>query len=394
MLYFFFYLLFIFPEASRSEILNLIDLPLGDETFFSYSVNLPNDCSFHGVQKIEISNFDSVKKKNFILDKINSVQKKLNFSIDEEEIDDDRIVFSLKGSTNLSFEFFLKKSETTPSCNLVKVAHINDKKFNMDHIEIEYKSALFSPVIQKIIIKDENNQDSDIYIYPWQLRGQISVYELNIGPAVNIHSNIRYKNKNLFEKDDPAMAPVPAFFFRYGPFFINKNGMGSLLYHKEDFSLLGMGLLEGEPYKNAGLKEREQGIFAGFIAKYNNLELTYYNAFFDEKGYNLKLNLAPEFYYRISWKITPQLFVQYWDNNYVDYYFGVTSEETVSSLKSYKGSHTINYGGMLEIMHFVKKWTILGSAGVKVYGKEVQSSPTVVKKNELRLILSVLYKVF
>lgn len=381
--------------SAQAEVLKLLDIPLADETFFTYSVDVKEECSFKDVSEIHVSSFDSGKKQNIFLDKIDYFQKKLNLSIDEKEINPERIIFSLKGSTNISFEFFFKKSDTTPSCNLVKVIHINDKKFNIDHIEIDYSSALFSPVVQKYIVKNEETQDSEIYIYPWQLRGQISMYELNIGPALNIHSNIRLNNRNTFERNDPVIQPVPAFFFRYGPFFINKNGMGSLLFHYRDFSLLGMGLLEGEPYKTPGLHERKQGAYAGGILKYNFLELSYYNDFFDNKGYNLKLNIAPEFYYRVSWKISPQLFLQYWDNDYVDYYFGVKPNEVFpSGLREYKGTHTLNYGGMFEVMHFVKDWTFVGSAGVKLYGNEVKDSPTVVKKSELRLILSVLYKVF
>ena len=226
------------------------------------------------------------------------------------------------------------------------------------------------------------------------MRGQVSIYEFSIGPALNIHSNIRYKNKNSFERTDPVIQPIPAFFFRYGPFFVNKNGVGSLLFHKGNLSVLGMGLLEGEPYKSPGLQEREQGVFAGSIVKYNMLEFTYYKDFVQDKGYNLKLNIAPEFYHKLSWKFTPQAFIQYWDNKYVDYYFGVKPEESVSGLRPYSTTHTLNYGGMFEVMHFVKRWTFVTSAGVKIYGKEVHQSPTVVKPSELRFIVSALYKVF
>lgn len=379
---------------AQAEVIKLLSVPLGDETFFDYSVDIKKECTFEGVDSIMIPSYELAEKSNILLTKISFFQKKLNLEIDESEITNNRITFSLKGATNLSFEFIYKKSNSTPSCNLVKVIHLNDKKYNMDHIDIDYNNFLGSPVIQKLIIKDENHQDSDVYLYPWQLRGQISAYELNIGPALNIHTNIRLNNLNTFEKSDPVVEPVPAFFFRYGPIFLNKNGMGSLLFHSHEFSILGMGLLEGEPYKTPGLLERKQGIFAGTILKYDYVELTYYNNFFKNKGFNLKLNVAPEFYYKLSWKFTPQVFAQYWDNKYVDYYFGVSPEETVSGLKAYKGTHTMNYGTMFEVVHFVNKWTFLTSAGAKFYGKEVYSSPTVVKKTELRFIASILYKVF
>jgi hypothetical protein len=382
-------------SSAQAEVLKLLEIPLEDGTFFTYTVDTKYECSFKGVLEVEVPSFEQAKKQNILLTKINFFQKKLNLEIEEQEVTDDRIIFSLTGSTNIFFEYFFKKSETTPSCNLVKVMHINDKKYNMDHLEIDYSNFLKSPAIQKITVKDEFNQDSDVYLYPWQLRGQISIYELSIGPALNIHSNIRINNKNAFERTDPVIQPIPGFFFRYGPFFINKNGVGSLLFHKGELSILGMGLLEGEPYSTPGLQEREQGIFAGSIIKYDYVELTYYKDFIQDKGYNLKLNIAPEFFYKISWKFTPQVFVQYWDNDYVDYYFGVRPEESkVSRFRNHRGTHTMNYGAMFETMHFVKKWTFVNTVGAKFYGEEVYNSPTVTKKVEWRFILSALYKVF
>jgi hypothetical protein len=381
-------------SSAKAEIIKLLQLPLGDQTFFDYSVDLKNECSFAGVDSIIIPSYELAKESNLLLTKVSYFQKKLNLEIDESEITPERITFTLKGSMNLSFEFFFNKSKTTPSCNLVKVIHINNKRYNMDHIEIDYNNFLRTPVVQRFIIKDDNDDSDDIYLYPWQLRGQVSAYELSIGPAISIHTNIRKNNRNSFQKHQPAIEPIPGFFFRYGPIFFNKNGLGTLLYHKGDFSLLGMGLYEGEPYKSPGLQEREQGIFAGFIAKYDYVELTYYNDFLKDKGYNLKFNIAPEFYHGLSWKFTPQVFMQYWDNNYVDYYFGVTPQETVSGLPAYSATHTFNYGTMFEVMHFVNKWTYVLDVGAKFYGKEVYQSPTVINKTELRFIASVLYKVF
>lgn len=380
-------------KLEASEV-TLLKVPFTDGTTYDYTIDLKEKCSFKGVDSVITPSFEEAKKTNIVLDKINFLQRKLNLEIDKQEIEDDRITFSLTGSTNVFFEFSFKESQTSPSCQLVKAIHFNNKTYNLDHIEIEYSHALISPVVQRIIIKHPDQKEADEYLYPWQLKGQISVYELNLGLAAFAHSNIRYKNLNLFEKNDPVIQPIPAFFFRYGPLFLNKNGFGSLLYHSGEFSFLGMALLEGEPYKASGLMEREQGVYMGTILKYNFVELTWYNDFFHEKGYNLKLNLAPEFYHRLAWKFSPQVFMQYWDKNYVDYYFGVKPSESSSGMRKYNGNATFNYGGAFETMHFMKKWTFVMNVGVKFYGNEVHSSPTVIRQKEYRFIASVLYKVF
>ncbi len=390
-------LFFIFSYSLKAEPppVTLLNLPLSDNTDFTYTVVPKKECSFEGVEKIATAPFSEESKGNLIIDLASYLQKKINLEIDQQEITPEHISFSLKGSQNLFFEFFYKQSETTPSCQLVRVLHFNNKVYNLNHIKIDYSTALKSAVIEKITILDEDGQNTNLQIYPWQLKGQMSFYEFNIGPALNIHTNIRVKDQKTFQKKDPAIEPIPAFFFRYGPLFLNKNGLGSLLFHYKDLSLIGMGLLEGEPYQGPGLKNRPQGVFFGSILKYNLFELTFYNDFFKDKGYTLKANIAPEFRYRLAWKFSPQAFLQFWDKEYVRYYFGVKPEEAMRSpFPTYKPSYTFNYGAMLETTYFVDRWTYVFATGVKRYGSEVYHSPTVNKKQELRFIFSVLYKIF
>lgn len=385
---------FLIANFAKAEQATLLAIPMGDGTSFNYTIDLQEKCSFQGVTDISVPSFEQSKKINFVLDKLSFFQKKLNLEIDKKEIMPERITFSLKGARNLYYEFFFRASENPSSCNLVRVLHFNNNTYNLERIQIDYNTILKSPVVEKIIIKNGNGKNQDLYLYPWQLRGQMSAYEFNIGPAVNIHTNIRLNNLNKFQKNNPVVEPIPGFFFRYGPFFLNKNGMGSLLYNHGDFSILGMGILEGEPYRAQGLHEREEGVYMGSILKYDAVEFTYYNDFFKNKGYNLKLNVAPEYFYRLSWKFSPQLYVQYWNRAYVEYYYGIKPEEISSTWKYFRGSPTINYGTLLEVNHFVKKWTFVVRTGIKFYGKEVYASPTVTRQNEISFIATIMYKVF
>lgn len=351
-------LFFLFSWSLRAELpaVVLLTLPLSDNTDFTYSIVPKKECSFEGVERIIITPISQTNNRNLIVDLASYLQKKINLEIDQEEVTPEHITFSLKGSQNLFFEFFYKQSETSPSCQLVRALHFDDKVYNLSHIKIDYGTALKSAVIERIQILDEENKDQNLFIYPWQLKGQMSFYEFNIGPALNIHTNVRVRDQKTFQKKDPVIEPVPAFFFRYGPLFLNKNGLGSLLFHYKDVSLIGMGLLEGEPYQGPGLKNRSMGLFFGSILKFNLFELTFYNDFFKDKGYVLKANLAPEFRYRLSWKFSPQVFLQFWDKEYVRYYFGVKPEEaTRSAFSEYKPSYTFNYGAMLETNYFVDR---------------------------------------
>jgi outer membrane protein len=377
-----------FSFLAKAEIVELLSLPMNDGTGFLYSINQKEKCSMSGVNTIMTTELKLGHKDGALIENINLIQRKLNLAIETKDFNDDRATFSIKGATNIKFEFSYNKN-----CELVKKVHYNNKTSLFDEVNIEYGNTLNSPVIKKMTIIGGGNY-LNIFIYPWALRGQIATYELNAGPALNIHSNIRANNLKTFEKTDPVIEPIPVFFFRYGTIFLNKNGLGSLVFHQDDLNILVMGLLEGEPYQTQGLAERKKGFFVGSIFKYNALELIYYNDFFKDKGYNFKINIAPDFYYNSNWKFCPQVFIQYWDNKYVDYYFGVKPEEASNTFRSYQGTHTLNYGTMFEAMHYIDKWTFISTIGIKHYGKEVYSSPTVTKSNEIRFISSVLYKFF
>ncbi len=373
---------------SSAEIVPLLKVPLHDGTFYTYSANLKKHCSFTGVTEI-IAPEINIKSKKKLTDKINLLQMKLNFEIKKIKISNDLILLTLNGSNNINFEF----SFNPKTCKLEKKIHLDDDVISIDELKIEYSNALQTPVVKKIIIKN-NDENKNRTLYPWALHGQISTYEFNIGPAVSIRSNIRKNSHEEFEKNNPVIEPIPAFLFRYGPFFLNKDGLGSLLYHHEDLTILGIALLEGEPYSSTGITDREKGYFLGGILKYNSFQILYYNDFFTEKGYNIKTSFVPEYFVKIDWKLNPQFFIQYWDNKYVDYYFGVNANEMGSGMRKYSGKHTFNYGVLLETTHYVENWTFLMSFGTKLYGHEVFSSPTVTKQNELRFIGSILYKFF
>lgn len=383
----------VFSSTAYAEKLKLLVLPLSNGTSYIFSANLKTKCTFEGVNEIQTTQLKVGKRENWLIENVNFLQNKINLEIDSKEISANSIVFILNIAKNLKFEFSLDKSANNSTCTLKKILYFNDKIYDLDEIYIEYTSPFFSPVIKKIHIANKGI-GTDLYLYPWALHGQISTYELNAGGALNIHSNIRVKNQNIFEKNDPTVEPIPAFLFRYGPFFLSKDGLGSLIFHYDELNVLVMGLLEGEPYLSAGLHERKKGIFLGSMLKYKLVDFFYYNDFLSDKGYNLKLNLAPEFYADPDWKFIPQIFVQYWDKKYVDYYFGVKSDEQGSGMKPFQGRATVNFGTMLELIHYVDNWMFSLDIGVKSYGREVYTSPTVVKKNEVRFITSVLYKIF
>jgi len=372
-------LITLYPLSSNAERIKLLVLPLSDGTSSIYSVNIIKQCTFEGVSEINTTHFKIGKKNNQLLENLNFFQNKINFEIDFKSINSQSIIFSLNIATNIRFKFFYDKD----TCLLKKSLFFNNNDYDLDEIYIEYDSDFFSPVIKKILVLNKGIS-TDLLLYPWALHGLIATYELNAGAAIKISSNFRLNASNI--------EIIPAFVFRYGPLFLSKDGLGGLLYHSNEFTLIGMGIIEGEPYENILLHPRKKGFFLGTIVKYNFLELISYNDFFNERGFSVKANLAPEFYLSLSTKLKPQMYLQYWDKKYVDYYFGVNSDEALSGMNEYEGQATLNLGMNIEVMHFFGNWTYVGNLGLKRYGEEVLLSPTVRFKNEVQIISSILYK--
>jgi hypothetical protein len=377
-----------FITTVEAKVTALLTVPLNDGGKHYFAIDLKDKCSFNNVTEIFSPDIIEEDEGNVVVDKLNHVQKKIALEIEEQKITEDLITFTLKGSQNVRFEYsFLK-------CKLQKVITFNDKKYVMDSLDVEYDKSLGSPVVQKINILDKDKKVIET-LYPSQLQKQIASYEFIFGPVVNTYTNIRYANQKKFLKNHPVIKPIPGFLFRYGPIFLNKDGLGSLVYNSGDFTAIILGVLKGEAMEAPGLSERTQSLFLGGILKYSFLEFTYYNDFFKDKGYNAKLNFTKSFHQFLQWKMTPSAYVQYFDDKYVDYYFGVTpTESQTSGLKAYQGKHTINYGINFEVNYIIERWTILGNIGEKWYGNSVHSSPTVVKRNETRGVLGILYKFF
>lgn len=383
----FFASLFLTHQVS-AEFISLLKIPLEDKTNYGYSVDLKTKCTFNGVDKINSPLISEDQDQNIVIDKLEYVQKKINLEIEEQFISPDRISFTLAGAKNLKFEFYFI------DCKIKKLVHYDGKPHSFENIVIKYDDTIEPPIVQKIILKDSTGKEVEILRVP-QMQGQLQAYELTIGPAVEITTNVRFNNQRKFEKNQPVIKPQPGFLARYGPIFISKEGMGSLLYSRNGLSLLGTALLKGEAYMNLGVNERKDGLYLGGILKYDIAEFTYYNDFFKKKGYNLKLALTQDFQKNIDWKFKPQIYIQYFDPTYVNYYYGVSAGESATTgLPVYKAKSTLNYATMLETHYFIKRWSVVGGLGAKFYGKEIYTSPTVIKRYEIRSFFGVLYKVF
>lgn len=303
--------------------------------------------------------------------------------------------FRIQSLKNVTFEYSLhfEKGQCLGKLNFLSS---KEESGQLEEMNVVYNHRFGFPTLNKIDLSyKDSNEVKKTTILPYQAKGYFAFYQFGIGLALNLHSNIRPGDTRTFNKSDPVIEPMPTFLIRYGPFFINKDGAGMILLPLKYLVVLGTFLLEGEPYKGTNLRERETSIHFGPLIKSGPLEVLYYK---DIEGVGhgevLKVSLSPEFYPSDEWSINPSVYYQYWDKNYVDYYFGVNQQESTFVGREFKGKEAHNYGFMIKNVLKDHQIQYILSTGFKFYGKDVSNSPIVTKSSEFRFIAGILYDLF
>lgn len=220
--------------------------------------------------------------------------------------------------------------------------------------------------------------------------------EVNLGLGVYRYDNIRPNNQKRFLKRDPVYEPIPTFQIRVGPFFVNKDGGGVVLSYFKNLKIIGLALYEGEPYRTYGMEERKRSFHLGGGIRLFDFEALYYQDVQSRsRGKVLKIFYAPIFGSK-SYSFSPRLYAQFWDQKYVDYFFGVRTDEVDESIgrNYYEGRRSTNYGFMLRNVWTLDRMKYVLSAGYKFYDPRIYNSPTVVKKQEQRVLLGFMYKFY
>lgn len=221
--------------------------------------------------------------------------------------------------------------------------------------------------------------------------------DINFGLGLYSYDNIRPNNKRIFLKNDPVVEPLLTFQIRVGPIIINKDGGGVALLYFKNVKLMGLAVYEGKRYKTDGMEERKPSFFVGGGARFYFLEGIYYQDVQSRSyGKMLRISLAPEFEIGKNFTLTTRLYTQFYNQKYVDYYFGVRPEEVDPTIGrfAYVGKRATNYGILFQNVWEVDKTKYVIATEYKRYGASVYESPTVIRKDEKRLILGFLYKFY
>ena len=148
----------------------------------------------------------------------------------------------------------------------------------------------------------------------------------------------------------------------------------------------------------AGMAEREQSIWAGAKVEWKNnladvkLELLG-DASGNSKGQRVVLGVERKWKLSPSIMLVPQVGVEWVDDKYVDYYYGVRASEAIAGRPVYVGQSAVNAEvSVAGIYRFDKHHSMTLNVGVKALGKEIKDSPIVDRSTESRVALDYTYR--
>lgn len=388
-----FYLLWIFfslflTNEAYAQSLAFMDFNHPEEDqLVVYSLEVSN-CEISPSSPIDVGIFSPTAQSR----RAPNLLEKVYFGVSHQDVTKGKFSFNLSSLENVTFTIELVPAGKN-RCALKKYATYKEVTYEFDQIRVNYQSNLAFPTLDEVLFLKDGALAFKVENY--QALGYFPFYELKLGAGINITSNIRPHDNRTFHKRDPIIEPMPLMMVRYGPLFLSNDGLGTLLLPFKYFTVLAAFIAEGEPYEADHIRERKRLIHFGPIIKSSFLEIHYYREVQDtHRGQVLKVSLAPEINLLSNVKLTPRVYYQFWDQRYVDYYFGVNDEEAPYVGGPYAPSEAKNYGAEIRTTILYKKLQFETNLGVKYYGDSVVNSPLAVRNHELRFFTGFLYNFF
>lgn len=349
------------------------------------------DCKFKDVSRIRVDIFDRSKNEKPIEP---SIIEEVYYNVETLFSVEEFLDFQVSAVKNLKFHFELN------NCQLAKFLDYNETRYRLKDIEVSYHNYLAFPTLKEVkaVVIDDNLEERTIIIPYFNAEGYIPFYEAHIGLGINLWENIRpssgpLKDQTTFRKKKLMTEPLPIVLMRYGPLFINKDGAGVLLLPTKNFALLWATIIDGEPYKAEGIEERERSFFSGWIAKIYWLTFFYFKDIEGKShGENMRVQWEHNFVLNRFITLSPHIFVQWWDDDYMNYYYGVRASEESIVGRPYNARHTQNMEIMLKTYLKQDRTKWIFAVGEKWYGKNVSASPLVRKDTEFRIIFGASYQ--
>jgi outer membrane scaffolding protein for murein synthesis (MipA/OmpV family) len=134
----------------------------------------------------------------------------------------------------------------------------------------------------------------------------------------------------------------------------------------------------GDRYHGTGMIPRKSSIFTGLSGKFMKYGLSVSKDINGRsKGYIAKVDYSEMFVISENFMLRAGVGLEWHDDSYAEYYYGVRSHETTASRTEYHVTNYIQPGfGFFPIYKLSEKLSVLAGANIKYVPKEIRKSPT------------------
>lgn len=203
-----------------------------------------------------------------------------------------------------------------------------------------------------------------------------------LGGGVALSNNIRVNN-NLADQNRKTLVNwIPAISLKYDNFAIRGNRV-LYTFHQSWWMLRAMATYGGDEYRSEGIGKRHNSFFGGLDARLLFLSLGFkYDLQGRSHGMESYLSVGKRVVVD-NMTFAARVGLKHYSANYVDYYFGVRSNEVTSDRGFYEGkSSTSTFINFSPSITFYEALTFRMAFGYERMGDEIYNSPTVSKRDK------------
>lgn len=147
----------------------------------------------------------------------------------------------------------------------------------------------------------------------------------------------------------------------------------------------------------AGMDERDGSLHAGFRAAYDFGALRLvgeaaHDVLDEHGGYHASLGVMRA-YELGTFIVMPKAAVEFFSDDYVDYYYGVRQNEVRLGRPLYVGDSTVSYDVGVDVQRvFAKRHVVFVSAKYRFFGTEIENSPLVEESGAPQAVAAYVYR--
>lgn len=222
-------------------------------------------------------------------------------------------------------------------------------------------------------------------------------FKLNVGAGFFVKKNNRIGN--TYENMDKRyfVKPIPVINASYKRFTLLPLGAGYWWLQKDNISSSLFITRTGDRYHGEGMNPRKDSAFVGLNTKMGKFNFIYAHDLHGRSKSNFaKLAYSEHFVFSPNFFLITSLHLDWYDDNYANYYYGVRDHEVTSSRRAYIGKNYIHPAiAFIPMYKITPKLNLSALINFSYIADEVRNSPTTAEDRfALMSMIGISYDLF